>query len=165
MINERIMGITLILFNCVSYLAASIPIFSKAVILLLNLVMAMGFLYLRDVLIESAFVAIYFLSAVLVVSDRDLLPTILLLNAYLLVTRDALHVLKDGKLSGTWYVMNWYIPLYVASLLISFLGLYMQRALSNYVSDLLPATLITVTIAGILYVVTRFLNLSSRNTS
>lgn len=157
--NEKVFGVVLVLLNYMAITVIDFPILVKVVILLLNILLIIGFLYIKELLMEVAFLGIYLLSLIFAAYRYEFTPLALLATTYLLIVRDALHIIAKGRLSGVRYVITWHLPVYMASMILSILGIYAQTLLPK-----IPSTLLMLALLLVLYSVVRFISFSSEST-
>ncbi|MEZ0346586.1 MAG: hypothetical protein ABWK01_08560 [Infirmifilum sp.] len=160
MINEKLLVVLLAGFSLIPVLALSLPMLLKTTLFFMILLTIIGYLNSRELIIEVGFFTSYILILLYAAYDATLLLLAVLTATYLLVIRDALHILRMGKVAGAWYIVGWYLPIYATSLAIIFTYYNFRFAIPR-----MSATLLVLSALLILLIIALFLNLSRENTS
>jgi hypothetical protein len=92
---------------------SSIPMYLKAVMLSLLILMVTGAIHYNEMIIELGFSATYLVLIAYSVYSQAEAPVALVLVLLVLITRDSFHVSGRRSTSGVGYLVSLYLPLYI----------------------------------------------------
>ncbi len=148
MTEKSVLAIVLLLLYMLTVFFSQFPGTYKAVFIVLLVLASLGYSTSREDIIEVSASAMYLLLVFLAAFDQVSTTQAIFLAILLLSLRDSLEILAKGALSGTRYILGWYMPFYFALLLIPLAWPWL-----NLLPRKIPAVLLGATILIILYVV------------
>jgi len=150
MSEQSFLALTLLILCALTVLLLRLPITYTLVFISLLALEFAGYRASHVEVIESAFSTMYLFLVILTAFDQLDLVSAMFLGLLLMATRDSLHIVGKGALAGVHYVLNWYMPLYIALTLVPLIWESVES-----IQWRPPSLAITLTVAAIVYVIYR----------